>query len=99
MYGAMTSVAMNSESARAQRELHSALEEQVRELNAVLSRFTEARRLMPANTDNGWRGLAQLFYGWALDWLKTDLNAAHEQLNAALHDTRQAANTVSDRVG
>jgi hypothetical protein len=99
MYGAVAVGALNSEVVRAQRELHSALEEQERALDAVLSLFTEARLLLPANTDNGWRGLAQLFYRFALDRLRADLNHAHEHLRTALHDTRQAANTLVDHAG
>lgn len=99
MYGAVASTAMDGEAAAAAGELLRALEEQGRELDAVLSRFTEARLLLPASTEHGWRGLAQLFYSWALDRLRADLDAAHEQLTAAVHETRRAVHSLGDRVG
>ena len=64
-------------------ELRQALEQQARELDAVLARFTDATRLMPTSPDREWRGLAQLFYGWALDRLRAELNGAEEQLRSA----------------
>jgi hypothetical protein len=92
-----TEVAWEADSAAS--DLRQALEEQTRELDAVLSRFTEARLLLPTGTDHGWQGLAQLFYGWALDGLRTDLGVAHEQLRTAARETRQAAQSLGHRVG
>lgn len=80
-------------------ELRRALEHQARELDAVLTRFTEATNLMPTSPDSEWRGLAQLFYSWALDRLRSDLTAADGRLRSALHETRRAAESFGARVG
>ncbi|WP_349903746.1 hypothetical protein [Parafrigoribacterium humi] len=71
-------------------ELWRALEEQVWELERVLTRLDDTRLLLPADTADDWRGLAHLFYSWALDALRTDLNTAQEQLAAAVRETRRA---------
>lgn len=105
MYGGATSGGVESLGLQplganaAATELRLALEHQARELDAVLTRFTEATGLMPTSPDREWRGLAQLFYSWALDRLRSDLTAADEHLRSSLHETRRAAESLGARVG
>lgn len=99
MYGVVASTVMDEEVASSTRELSRALEEQARELNVVLSRLSEARLLMPTTTDSDWRGFAQIFYCLALVRLRSDLDAAHEQLSNALRETRHAVDSLGSRVG
>lgn len=95
MYGGAASF----EAVASVTELRQSLEEQARELDAVLSRFTRARLLVPPRSDDGWRGLAQLFYDWALARLVSDLDIAQEQLTAAVRQTRRALESLDNRVG
>ena len=95
MFGAATSI----EAGAAAIELRQALDEQARELDAVLARFMHARKLMPQNPPLEWRGPARLFYGWALDRLGSELATAEETLRSAIRETRRAAESLSDRVG
>lgn len=80
-------------------ELHRLLEMQVRELDAVLARFTEARALLPRHSETGWRGFAHFLYGLKLDELGSELVRLHEQLSSALQQTRRAVDTLGSRVG
>jgi|GEM_PF-5516486 len=72
-------------------ELRRAFEEQARDLERIHALLADAQLLLPADSVDDWRGLAHLFYSWALDALRTDLNTAREQLATAVHETRRAA--------
>lgn len=98
MYGAVASTAVCAEAAALSRELRLALEEQLRELMSVRARLSEARLLVPVTAED-WRGPAQFFYGLALLRLTADLDAAHEELDLAIRETRLAADSLGDRVG
>jgi len=80
-------------------ELHGLLDEQARELSAVLARFAEARGLLPRRSDAGWRGLAHFAYELKLDELRSELALLHEQLASSLRETRRAVDSLGSRVG
>ncbi|WP_349899154.1 hypothetical protein [Parafrigoribacterium soli] len=98
MYGAEAAFGAVPQDAAA-IELRRALEEQSRELDAVLTRFTHAAALMPTSPGRDWRGLAQLVYSWSLDLLRADLTTAEDRLRSALHESRRAAESLGARVG
>ncbi|MEO6943396.1 MAG: hypothetical protein ABI053_01635 [Lacisediminihabitans sp.] len=95
MYG--TGVVTGPDSAAI--ELRRLLEVQARELSVVLARLTDARALLPRQSDTGWRGFAHFFYGIKLDELASELARLHEQLSSALRQTQRAADTLGSRVG
>ena len=82
---------MDGATALAALELRCALEEQAWELERIHARLTDAQLLLRSGTADDWRGLAHLFYTWALDALRTDLHTAQEQLATAVREARRAA--------
>jgi hypothetical protein len=77
--------------------LLSTLEDQLRELTAVLSRLRRARRDLMPSPAASWNGPARHAYDAALAALDTSVDASIDAAQSALERTRAAVSQVMAR--